>query len=68
MTTTEYTVNGMTCGHCVGSVQSELSKLDGVSDVNIELATGKVTVTSDAPLERSAVQAAVDEAGYELAP
>jgi copper chaperone CopZ len=67
MTTSTYTVTGMTCGHCVSSVSSEISKLGGVSNVQVDLATGAVTVTSDQPLDDAAVRAAVDEAGYEVA-
>jgi copper chaperone len=66
MTTTTYTVTGMTCGHCVAAVTSEVGGLGGVSDVAVDLTTGTVTVTSEAPLDPQAVRAAVDEAGYEL--
>jgi copper ion binding protein len=66
MTTTTYTVKGMTCDHCVRAVSAEIARLDGVREVNVDLATGAVTVTSDAPLEAHAVSAAVDEAGYKL--
>ena len=66
MSETAYTVEGMTCGHCVGAVTEEISKLAGVRDVQVDLGTGRVTVTSDAPLEREVVAAAVDEAGYDL--
>ncbi|MGP3971083.1 heavy-metal-associated domain-containing protein [Streptomyces sp. 6N223] len=62
-----YTVTGMTCGHCVSSVTEEVGKLPGVANVQVDLASGLVTVASQAPLERSAVAAAVTEAGYELA-
>ncbi|HET6482176.1 MAG TPA: heavy-metal-associated domain-containing protein [Actinoplanes sp.] len=65
--TSTYTVTGMTCGHCVQAVSGELSTLPGVADVQVDLASGAVTVTSDAPLADDAVRAAVDEAGYELA-
>ncbi len=64
MTTATYTVSGMTCGHCVSAVTSELEQLDGVTDVQVDLASGRVTVTSGAPLDDAAVTAAVDEAGY----
>lgn len=67
MTTTTYRVQGMTCGHCVGAVTSALSGLDGVTDVAVELESGEATVTSERPLDETAVRAAVDEAGYELA-
>jgi copper chaperone len=59
-------VIGMTCGHCVNSVDAEISRIPGVTGVQVDLATGKVTVTSDNVLDDEAVRAAVDEAGYEL--
>jgi copper chaperone CopZ len=65
-TTTTYTVSGMTCGHCVNAVTSEISQLAGVTDVRVDLGSGAVTVTSDAPLDAAYVAAAVDEAGYEV--
>jgi copper chaperone CopZ len=68
--TTTYRVTGMTCGHCVSAVTEELSKLDGVSAVTIDLVAGgtsPVHVVSDAPLDDADVRAAVDEAGYALA-
>ncbi|WP_084426706.1 heavy-metal-associated domain-containing protein [Kibdelosporangium aridum] len=64
---TTYTVAGMTCQHCVASVTEELSEVDGVTDVTVDLATGAVTVTSSAQLDDVAIKAAVTEAGYELA-
>ncbi|MCZ7440093.1 heavy-metal-associated domain-containing protein [Micromonospora sp. WMMC241] len=64
---TTYQVNGMTCGHCVNAVSTELTALPGVTDVQVDLATGRVTVTSQSPLDADAVRAAVDEAGYDLA-
>jgi copper chaperone CopZ len=65
--TNTYTVTGMTCGHCVEAVTGELSRLPGVRDVNVDLPTGAVAVTSDAPLPIDEIRTAVDEAGYELA-
>jgi copper chaperone len=65
-----YAVSGMTCGHCVASVAEELQELTGVRDVAVDLVAGgtsTVTVTSDRPLADDAVQAAVSEAGYQLA-
>ncbi|MFK4084366.1 heavy-metal-associated domain-containing protein [Kribbella sp. NPDC020789] len=70
MTTTTYSVTGMTCGHCTSAVTEELTKLAGVTEVTIDLnagGTSAVHVTSDAALDEAAVRAAVDEAGYELA-
>ena len=69
-TTTTYSVIGMTCSHCVAAVTEEISRLDGVSVVDVDLNAGgdsRVTVTSIAPLPIDAVREAVDEAGYTLA-
>ena len=71
MSTQTFPVTGMTCGHCVSAVSSELKEIPGVTDVNVELVAGgssTVTVASDAPLTDEQVAAALDEAGaYELA-
>lgn len=70
MTTTTYSVSGMTCGHCTSAVTEELSKLIGVQEVSIDLnagGTSAVHVTSEGTLDDAAVREAVDEAGYELA-
>ena len=66
MQTTTYIVAGMTCSHCVNAVSSEVGQLSGVTAVQVDLATGNVTVTSEQALADDAVRAAVDEAGYEL--
>ncbi|MEU5549334.1 MULTISPECIES: heavy-metal-associated domain-containing protein [unclassified Micromonospora] len=66
MVTTTYQVQGMTCGHCVNAVSTEVGALPGVDDVRVDLASGEVTVTSEQPLDPAAVRAAVDEAGFEL--
>ena len=63
---TTYTVEGMTCGHCVAAVTEELTKLDGVARVDVDLPSGRVTIESNHPLESADVAAAVDEAGYAL--
>jgi copper chaperone len=65
-TVSTWTVTGMTCGHCVASVSEEIAEIDGVEAVDVVLETGDVTVTSTAPLDRAAVRAAVEEAGYAL--
>ena len=61
-----YTVVGMTCGHCVQAVTQEISKIDGVTSVDVDLASGRVTVEADRPVDDAAVEAAVDEAGYDV--
>ena len=65
--TRTYSVTGMTCGHCVASVTEELQEVPGVQNVDVVLDTGAVTVTSNQPLDDSAVKAAVEEAGYQVA-
>ena len=67
MSTATYTVIGMTCGHCVDAVTEEVRQLPGVRDVTVDLGSGAVAVSSDAPLDDAAVREAVEEAGYELA-
>ncbi|WP_214404417.1 heavy-metal-associated domain-containing protein [Pseudonocardia lacus] len=67
MSTATYTVSGMTCEHCVASVTEEISEIDGVSAVDVELSSGAVTVTSAQPLDADSVREAVEEAGYKLA-
>ena len=67
MSAQTFSVTGMTCSHCVSSVQEEVCELPGVSDVVVELETGRVTVTADRELPVDEVRAAVEEAGYSLA-
>jgi copper chaperone len=64
--TRTYTVHGMTCGHCVASVTEEVQEIPGVENVEVVLETGAVTITSDQPLDDTAVKTAVEEAGYRL--
>lgn len=66
MSTSTYTVTGMTCEHCVASVTEEISEIAGVRSVDVDLASGAVTVSGDAPVDDTAVRAAVREAGYEV--
>ncbi len=69
MSVTEiYRVNGMTCEHCVRAVSAEIAALPGVVDVNVDLPSGAVTVTSASPVPAQSIAEAVDEAGYTLAP
>jgi copper chaperone len=66
MISTRFTVKGMTCGHCVSAVTTEVGRIEGVTGVDVDLATGSVTVSSTAALDDEAIRGAVDEAGYEL--
>ena len=67
MAATVITVTGMTCGHCVSSVRTEISKLPGVTDVDVDLESGAVTITAEPMPDTAVLSAAVDEAGYQLA-
>ncbi len=71
MNTQTFPVTGMTCGHCVGAVTSELEQIPGVTGVTVDLVAGgtsSVSVASDVPLSEPDVAAALDEAGdYHLA-
>jgi copper chaperone len=64
METIEFSVPGMTCGHCEAAVKGEIGKVAGVADVSVDLDTKAVVVTGDT-LDRDAIFAAVDEAGFE---
>ncbi len=64
--TTTIAVAGMTCGHCVQSVGTEIGRVPGVTDVDVDLDSGRVVVTSTTTVDPSALAAAVDEAGFEL--
>jgi copper chaperone CopZ len=69
--TTTFSVDGMTCAHCVHHVTTELTPIPGVRHVSIELVNGgssPVTLVSDEPLTDEAIAAAIDEAGYALTP
>ena len=63
-TTSTYTVSGMTCAHCVSAVTEEVAKIDGVTDVGVDPASGRVTVESARAIDDGEIAAAVDEAGY----
>ncbi len=65
-TTTTITVDGMTCGHCVSAVQSEVGRIQGVTEVSVDLPSGQVTIVGEQAPDPEALRAAVEEAGYEV--
>ena len=65
--TTTYTVQGMTCAHCVTSVSEEVQDIPGVEAVEVVLETGVLRMTGDETVDDAAIKAAVEEAGYQLA-
>ena len=66
MTEATYSVSGMTCGHCVNAVETEVGKVAGVASVSVDLEAGRVTLTSEEPVDPAAVRAAIEEAGFEV--
>ena len=62
MTDTNYTVTGITCGHCVGAIKEEVSAIPGVTGVDLDLA-GAMTVHSDSPVDFDRIVEALYEAG-----
>ena len=58
----------MTCEHCRRAVKQEIAWVPGVDRVDVDLASGTVTVHADRPVDRADIAAAVDEAGYALLP
>lgn len=67
MTTTTITVTGMTCAHCAASVREEIGEIAGVRDVQVDVASGAVTIDSEDPVDPAVIQSAVEDAGYQLA-
>lgn len=65
MTTIEFQVTGMSCGHCERAVTQEVSQIDGVAGVEVSAATGLLVVTSSREIADAEVLAAVEEAGYD---
>lgn len=66
MTQQTFAVTGLTCGHCVQAVTSELKEVPGVTEVTVDLepgGTSQVQVNADHALSENEVAAALDEAG-----
>ena len=68
MATTQFQVTGMSCSHCEQAVSTEVRHISGVQAVEVSAATGRLVVTSSAPLDDTHVVAAVEEAGYQAVP
>lgn len=67
MSTNVYTVKGMTCSGCMNKVTTAVTSVQGVDDVDVDIATGEVTVISQTPVDNHLVRAAINDAGYQLA-
>ena len=66
-TNRDYVVTGMVCQHCVSAVSQQIGAIQGVTNVEVDLTTGRVSVTSNRALDDAMVRTAIDEAGYEIA-
>ncbi|MCO5184286.1 MAG: heavy-metal-associated domain-containing protein [Anaerolineae bacterium] len=67
MTSKTFVVPNISCGHCVNTVQNELSELQGVATVSADQDTKQVTVEWDAPADWESISALLDEIGYPAA-
>lgn len=67
METRYIVVSGMSCDHCANAVTAEVTKLPGVTDVEVDVAGGKVKITAASVLSDAELRAAIEEAGYEFA-
>ncbi|MBC2681054.1 heavy-metal-associated domain-containing protein [Corynebacterium anserum] len=65
MSTENYIVEGMSCGHCEAAVTQEMQKLAGVSDIQVSASSGTLSFQSDGTVAEADVIAAVDEAGFD---
>jgi len=64
--TLTFSVPGMTCGHCEAAVKQEVGGVPGVTNVEVDLGSKDVIVTGTG-LDRDALVAAIDEAGFAVA-
>lgn len=64
--TTAYNVAGMSCGHCKATLTRQIGAMDGVLSVDVDLSTGRVTVTTTDEPDDALLAKVVDDAGYEL--
>jgi copper chaperone len=63
MASRTYSVDGMSCLHCVNAITGEVTKVGGIANVAVDLAGKTVTVSGES-VDDSAIRAAIDEAGY----
>ena len=60
-------VQGMSCGHCVSSVESNVGKLDGVNEVKVHLESGKVDISFDEDkVTLDVIKETIDDQGYDV--
>lgn len=64
MTTIRYSVPGINCNHCVHTIQSELSELEGIKSVSADAGTKEVVVDYDAPATPESIEALMAEINF----
>jgi copper chaperone len=64
-TTNTYTVQGMTCGSCATKVTGAVNQITGVSETDVDLSTGTLTVAGP-DVDDTAVRTAITDAGYQV--
>jgi copper chaperone CopZ len=62
-----YTVPGVSCGHCVKAITDELTRIPGIEQVDVDLATKHVTVRHNDNVTDAQIQTGIEEAGYDIA-
>lgn len=65
MTTEQFRVPDVSCGHCVNAITKEVSTLPGIAKVDVNLNDKTVTVEHDTQVDTAAIVAAINEAGYD---
>ncbi|HYF61941.1 MAG TPA: copper ion binding protein [Herpetosiphonaceae bacterium] len=68
MKTESFNVPGISCQHCVNAITNEVSGVDGVKTVAVDLASKRVRVESEESVSRETLTAAIEEAGYDVSP
>ena len=66
MTTKTYSVPSISCGHCVNTIQMEVSEMDGVQSVTANAETKMVKVVFDTPAEESAIKNLMAEINFPI--
>jgi copper chaperone len=59
-------IKGMTCGHCVMAVTKALAGIDGIKDVQVDLAKGEAVFTEEKPVDRTLIRERIVKAGFHV--
>jgi copper ion binding protein len=67
MTTVTYSIPNISCNHCVHTIESEVTEVEGVRSVTADLATKKATISFDAPATEAKIRSLLAEINYPVA-